>query len=678
MTTPPAGRNRLADAASPYLLQHADNPVDWMEWGPEAFARAQAENKPVLLSIGYAACHWCHVMAHESFEDPDIARLQNALFVSIKVDREERPDIDAIYMDALQLMGQPGGWPLTMFLTPNGQPFWGGTYFPPHAHWGRPGFPDVLRSVAAIYNSEPEKIAGNVEALRRGLARLGETATGEGVTLPLLDAVAGQLVARFDPIDGGIGTAPKFPNSPAFLLILRAGLRTGEPAYRNAIEVTLDHICQGGIYDHLGGGFARYSTDARWLVPHFEKMLYDNAQLVRLLTLAWQATGKDLYRARVGETVEWMLSEMRAPDGGFTASLDADSEGEEGKFYVWTRDEIDRQLGKADPLFCTVYDAGWAGNWDGKVILHRNHPEGGQRTEDEEGRLAVARAILFDARSERVRPGWDDKVLCDWNGLTIAALAEAGFVFAEPDWIEAAERAFAMVVARERGGRLPHAWRGERISAAGMLEDYAFMADAALGLYEVTGKPRYLASAKRWAATLESQFWDDEAGGYYQTADDAETLIVRAKSATDSAVPSGNGAMVSVLARLALATGDERYAETAERLTLAVSGDRDGQIFGLATLLNAAELAMSATEIVIVGMRGQADTEALLEQVRLAPLPNRWLTIVLPGATLPDTHPAAGKGTEDGAATAYVCRGQTCSAPVTDAALLRAVLLQHQ
>jgi uncharacterized protein YyaL (SSP411 family) len=674
VSSAPRARNRLAEAASPYLLQHADNPVDWMEWGPEAFARAQAENKPVLLSIGYAACHWCHVMAHESFEDPDIARLQNALFVSIKVDREERPDIDAIYMDALHLLGQQGGWPLTMFLTPNGQPFWGGTYFPPRAQWGRPGFPEVLRSVAAIYNSEPEKIAGNVEALRQGLARITETASGQGISLAVLDEVARQLVTRFDLDDGGIGTAPKFPNCPAFALILRASLRTGDAVYREAVEVTLDHICQGGIYDHLGGGFARYSTDQRWLVPHFEKMLYDNAQLVSLLTLAWQATGKALYAERVRETVAWMLREMRAPDGGFTASLDADSEGEEGKFYVWTRDEIDRLLGKADSLFCDVYDAGWVGNWEGKIVLHRNHPQGALRGAEEEARLEAARSVLFQARASRVRPAWDDKVLADWNGLAIAALAEAGLVFAEPGWIEAAERAFAMVVARESGGRLPHAWRGDRVSAGGMLEDYALMSDGAMALYQATGKPRYLAAAKRWAATLDVHFWDQNAGGYFQTADDAETLIVRAKSAADGAVPSGNGAMIGVLAKLALATGDGRYAERAEALAKAVSGALDRNAFGLATLLNGAEMAIGATEIVILGARGAPDAEALLDEVRRRAIPTRWLTLVPHGARLPEDHPAAGKTTTGGRATAYLCRGQVCSAPVTEAETLGALL----
>jgi uncharacterized protein YyaL (SSP411 family) len=669
-----SARNRLAKAASPYLLQHADNPVDWMEWGEEAFARARAEDKPILLSIGYAACHWCHVMAHESFENPGIAAIQNRYFVSIKVDREERPDIDAIYMNALHLLGQQGGWPLTMFLTPDGDPFWGGTYFPPKARWGRPGFPDVLRSVAAAFAQEPDKVTGNVSAIRDGLARIGQSAPGGPITPLMIDEVARQLLAAFDLDHGGIGEAPKFPNAAAFELILRAWLRTGDAQYREAIEVTLDNICQGGIYDHLGGGFARYSTDAFWLVPHFEKMLYDNAQLVRLLTLAWQASGKPLYEQRIRETVAWIFREMLAPDGGFTASLDADSEGEEGKFYVWDRAEIDRLLGKADTLFADVYDVSWSGNWEGKCILHRNHPGGAERDPADETSLAAMRIRLLGARSRRVRPGWDDKVLADWNGLMIAALAEAGFALDEPEWIARAERAYAMVVARESDGRLAHAWRGDRVSAAGMLEDYALMGDGALALYEVTGKPAYLAAAKRWVRALEEHFRDPDADGYFQTADDAETLIVRPKSIADNAVPSGNGAMVSVLTRLALATGDGDYADRAEALMRALSGGVERNYFSLATLLNGAERAMNPIEIVIVGDYDADDTRALLDVVRVAPLPNRWLTLARPNAPLPRDHPAAGKGQIDGIATAYVCRGQVCSAPVVDARALRALL----
>jgi len=670
-------RNRLANASSPYLLQHAGNPVDWMEWGDEAFARARAENKPVLLSIGYAACHWCHVMAHESFEDPEIAAIQNDLFVSIKVDREERPDIDVVYQNALALMGQQGGWPLTMFLTPEGEPFWGGTYFPPDSRWGRPGFSDVLRAIADTYQREPDKVRGNVAALRQGLEKIAETTAGSPVTLPLIDAVAARLVKEFDPLQGGIGSAPKFPHGPVFELVLRAWLRNGDELAHDAVLTTLDHICQGGIYDHVGGGFARYSTDAAWLVPHFEKMLYDNAQLIGLLTLAWQVTGKPLYRQRVYETVEWAFREMIAADGGFASSLDADSEGEEGKFYVWTKDEVDRLLGDGAALFDRVYDVSAEGNWEEKVILHRNHP-GGIATEDQEARLAPMRDILLAGRAGRVRPGWDDKVLADWNGLMIAALAEAGFVFGEAGWIDAARRAFRAVTAHEADGHLAHSWRNGRVSAQGLLEDYALMATGALKLFEVTGDGDYLAAAERWTALLDGHFLDERAGGYFQGADKGETLIVRAKSAADHAVPSGNGAMVGVLARLALATGDSDYADQAEALVTTFSGGVERNFFPLATLLNGAEFAIGATEIVIVGDRDGADTAALLEIVRRTPLPDRWLTIVAPGHALPEGHPAAGKGRIDGRATAFVCRDRTCSPAVTDPDRLAALLARKE
>ena len=670
--TAPA-RNRLAQASSPYLLQHASNPVDWMEWGAGAFDRAKAEGKPVLLSIGYAACHWCHVMAHESFEDPEIAALQNALFVSIKVDREERPDIDVVYQNALALTGQQGGWPLTMFLTPEGEPFWGGTYFPPTSRWGRPGFPDVLRAIADTYRREGEKVAQNAAALRNGLERIAETTAGGPVSLELLDAVAARLVREFDPYQGGIGQAPKFPHCPVFELVLRAWLRTGDEACRDAVVTTLDHICQGGIYDHVGGGFARYSTDAAWLVPHFEKMLYDNAQLIGLLTLAWQATGLPLYRERVAETVDWMFREMLAEDKAFASSLDADSEGEEGKFYVWDRAEIDALLDDRASLFDRVYAVTAEGNWEDKAILHRNHPGTGASQAEEEA-LRADRAVLLAARAKRVRPGWDDKTLADWNGLAIQALAEAGFVFGQAAWIDAAERAFRAVTKHEADGHLAHSWRHGRVSAQGLLEDYAQMAAAALKLYEATGNADYLAAAERWVAVLDGHFWDDKAGGYWQRPEEGEKLVVRAKSAADHAVPAGNGTMVGVLERLALATGDSDYDQRAEALVATFSGAVERNFFSLATLLNGAEFALRATEIVILGDRGAADTEALLDVVRRMPLPDRWLTVVRPGHALPEGHPAEGKTQSSGVATAYVCRARVCSAPVTTAEELETIL----
>src|SRR5437588_1393500 len=406
-------RNRLGEETSPYLLQHKDNPVHWQPWAPETLAAAKAEDKPILLSVGYAACHWCHVMAHESFENPAIAAQMNDRFINIKVDREERPDLDAIYQNALALMGEQGGWPLTMFLTPEGEPFWGGTYYPPEPRWGRPGFPQVLDAISTAYKQDRDNVMKNVVALREALKRLEQPQAGESVAPELLNQIAERLLREVDPLNGGIGHAPKFPQCGIFELLWRAWKRTRREPYREAVIRTLTTISQGGIYDHLGGGFARYSTDARWLVPHFEKMLYDNAELTSLLTLVWQDNKRPLYRERIDETLCWVNREMVAPGGGFASSLDADSEHEEGKFYVWSEIEIDQVLGQRAALFKRFYDVTAEGNWEEKNILNRSTaPE--PADEETERELATCRALLLQAREHRVRPAWDDKVLADW------------------------------------------------------------------------------------------------------------------------------------------------------------------------------------------------------------------------------------------------------------------------
>jgi uncharacterized protein YyaL (SSP411 family) len=456
--------NRLSAETSPYLLQHKDNPVDWWAWGEAALAEAKSTDRPILLSVGYAACHWCHVMAHESFEHPEIAALMNRLYVNIKVDREERPDLDAIYQQALALLGQQGGWPLTMFLTPEGRPFWGGTYFPPASRWGRPGFADVLTTLAETYAKEPDKVRKNVDGLREAMARLASPQAGGAISMAITDQIAQRLLEEVDLQQGGIGQAPKFPQVPLFQLFWRAWKRTRDPRFKDAVTITLTRMSQGGIYDHLGGGFARYSVDANWLVPHFEKMLYDNAELMGLLTLVWQETRDPLYAARVGEIVGWLEREMlaapnEAGDRAFAASLDADSEGEEGKFYVWSEAEIDSVLGAESAFFKQRYDVSAHGNWEETNILNRSqHPA--LLDEAGEARLAASREKLLAARAARVRPGWDDKVLADWNGLMIAALAEAAMAFERPEWLELAARAFRFIRAiMMRDGRLFHAWR---------------------------------------------------------------------------------------------------------------------------------------------------------------------------------------------------------------------------
>src|SRR5437868_1229541 len=456
-------RNRLGEETSPYLLQHKDNPVQWQAWGPDALAAAKAEDKPILLSIGYAACHWCHVMAHESFENPAIAAQMNERFINIKVDREQRPGLDAIYQNALALMGEQGGWPLTMFLTPEGEPFWGGTYYPPEPRWGRPGFPQVLDAISTAYKQDRDNVMKNVVALREALKRLAQPQAGEDVAPELFNQIAERLLREVDPLNGGIGTAPKFPQCGIFELLWRAWKRTGRGPYREAVERTLTTISQGGIYDHLGGGYSRYATDTHWLVPHFEKMLYDNAELVSLLTLVWQETRDPLYAQRVAETVGWLTREMTHPEGGFYSSLDADSEHEEGKFYVWSEAEIDAVLGDRAALFKRYYDVTAEGNWEGHNIPNRlNMPALAEAATEAE--LAQCRESLLAARAPRVRPGLDDKILADWNGLSIARVAEAGLAFDRAGWIALATRAFAFIHGKMTGedGRLRHSWREGR------------------------------------------------------------------------------------------------------------------------------------------------------------------------------------------------------------------------
>jgi uncharacterized protein len=657
-------RNRLGDETSPYLLQHKDNPVHWQAWGEEALAAAKAQDRPILLSIGYAACHWCHVMAHESFENPGIAALMNDLYINIKVDREERPDLDAIYQHALALLGEHGGWPLTMFLSPDGEPFWGGTYFPPEPRWGRPGFAQVLQGVAQTYRGEPEKITKNVVALREALSSLGKPQAGEGIDPALFDRVAERLLREVDPLNGGIGTAPKFPQCGIFELLWHGWKRTRQPPYRDAVLRTLTAICQGGIYDHLGGGFARYAVDARWLVPHFEKMLYDNAELIDLLTLVWQEVRDPLYAQRVAETIGWLEREMVATSGGFASSLDADSEHEEGRFYVWSEAEIDAALGDAAAEFKEFYDVAPAGNWEGHTILNRlQHLESADAAI--ETRLALSREKLFALRAPRVRPGLDDKILADWNGLMIAALAQAGLVFARSDWLSLAERAFAFVETEMAApeGRLFHSWREGRARHPATVDDYANLCRAALALHEATQNERYLACARAWVATLDRHYWDVEGSGYFFAADDTPDLIARAKTAADAAVPAGNGTLVGVLTRLAILTGNAAYRERADAIIRAFAGEVARNFFPLATLINNAELAYKPVQIVLVGAPDDPGLAQLRRAVYAVSLSRRVVQEIAPADSLPPSHPAYGKTQVEGKATAYICEGPVCSAP---------------
>ena len=667
--------NRLGQETSPYLLQHQHNPVHWQAWSAETLALAKQTGRPVLLSVGYAACHWCHVMAHESFENAEIAALMNEYFVNVKVDREERPDVDHLYQQALMMMGRRGGWPLTMFLTPDGQPFWGGTYFPPFARGGRPGFAEVLQTIAELWRNRANAIEHNVKELGAGLASLSETTPGEPISSDLVEAISEQLEQRLDRVDGGFGAAPKFPQATSLDFLWRAWKRTGRDSLRQGVLLTLDHISQGGVYDHLGGGFARYSTDDQWLVPHFEKMLYDNAQLIELLTEVWQDERRELYRLRVTETIQWITREMRAPGGGFASSLDADSEGEEGKFYAWSEAEIREALDVRAPFFERAYGVDRQGNWErGKSVLNRL---GSIELLDEEteGALARDRAVLFSLREGRVRPARDDKVLADWNGLTIAAIAKASCVFERLDWLDVAIEAFDFVkgAMTTDDGRLLHSWREGRARHSAVLDDYAAMCRAALALHEATGGPSYLECGRRWVEQVE-QHYRDRSGGYFFTADDAEALIARAKIAEDSALPSGNGMMLQVLAQLYHLTGESIYLERAEGIANAFSGTIRQRLLGYSALLNGMEALREAMQIVVIGEADGADTAALKRVIYGVSRPGRVLNVVAPGADLPRAHPAFGKTLLDHRATAYVCRGTVCSPPIVDPEALAAAL----
>ena len=666
-------RNNLDRETSPYLLQHKDNPVHWQAWSPETLTAAQQENKPILLSVGYAACHWCHVMAHESFEDDGTAALMNELFVNIKVDREERPDLDTIYQTALALLGQPGGWPLTMFLTPAGEPFWGGTYFPPAARYGRPGFADVLKKLAAVYREQPQQVAQNVTALREALGKLAAPQGGDAIPLTAIAQAGEQLLPEVDPVHGGIGQAPKFPQTPVLELMWRGWKRSNVAQLRDAVTLTLTRMSQGGIYDHVGGGFARYSVDAEWLVPHFEKMLYDNAQLIDLLTLVWQETKAPLFRARIEETVGWVLREMRAaPDAqgrrGFASSLDADSEHEEGKFYVWDEAEIDAALGADAPRFKSIYDVMPGGNWEGRNILNRiAHPE--LRDGATEAALAANRATLFALREKRVRPGWDDKVLADWNGLMIAALVHAGIVLDEPSWLEIAGRAFDFIVRHMTiGQRLGHSWRGGKLLFPGLASDFAAMIRAGLALFEATGEPHYLEQCVAWQTELDGHYVDPDTGIYFLSADDSGDLLLRPQPTQDDATPNPNSVAAQNLVRLSILAGDNRWLAKADRLIESILAGAERNLFGHIAMLNALDLRLRGAEIVVTGAKSGLATAALK-----LPFVDR---VVLQLNTVSGSHAAREKipAAPDGAA--FICMGERCSLPVHDASALTARLAE--
>jgi uncharacterized protein YyaL (SSP411 family) len=674
--------NRLANETSPYLLQHAHNPVEWYPWGDEAFERARREDKPVLLSIGYSACHWCHVMERECFDDPDIAALMNDLFVSIKVDREERPDVDDVYMKAVQLLIGRGGWPLTAFLTPDRRPFHGGTYFPPVDRHGMPGFPRVLRAVAEAYRDRRAEVVRATQDLMAGVATLDAAAPTATLDATLPTRAAEALVRHVDREHGGLGGAPKFPHTQALQLMLRQHVKTGRADLLEAVRLTCTRMAAGGMYDQIGGGFHRYSVDERWLVPHFEKMLYDNAQLPRLYLDAYQVTKDDDFRRVVTETLDYLLREMRDPQGGFYSATDADSEGEEGRFFVWAPAEVAAVVGPDDAaIVCRRLGITTEGNFEGHSIAHRAveiadiAAATGRTVDDVQAAIARGRERLYAARAKRVPPLRDEKVIVAWNALAISALADAGRVLDVPAYLDAAVAAvdFIWSSVRRADGRLLHVWARGSAKQLAFLDDHAFLAAACLDLYEATADRRHLERARELVATLERRFRDPD-GGYFFTPDDGETLITRNKSGADGALPSGNAVAAVVQLRLHTLTGEAVHLERAEGILRLYHGAAAEQPFAYATYLEALErLLETPVEVVIVGDPQLPDGRAMWDVVRQAYLPHR----VLVRARADDPSPLAvtrDRPARDGRATGYVCHRFTCSAPTTEPAELARLL----
>ncbi|MGO4387756.1 thioredoxin domain-containing protein [Microvirga sp. 2YAF29] len=663
--------NRLANASSPYLLQHKDNPVHWWEWGPDALAEAKRLNKPVLISIGYAACHWCHVMAHESFEDLGVAAVMNELYVNIKVDREERPDVDHVYMSALHLLGEQGGWPLTMFLTPEGEPFWGGTYFPKDPKFGRPGFTQVLQEISRLYHAEPERILKNRDALKQHLAKGTE---GDGGTLAPadLDRMGLRLTELIDPENGGLQGAPKFPNPPILEYLIRYVRRTGDIEARQRFLLTMERMALGGIRDHLGGGFARYSVDERWLVPHFEKMLYDNAQLLELYGLAYAETGRALFRDAAEGIVTWIEREMVTPEGAFASSLDADSEGEEGRFYVWSLSDIREVLGEDDAaFFAKVYDITGEGNFEGHNIPNRLIT--GEAPPPIEERLAIMRAKLLERRAGRVRPGLDDKVLADWNGLMIAALVRAVPLLDRPDWIGLAERAYRFIrQSMNRDGMLGHSWRGGSLIFPGFALDHAAMMRAALALFEATGDVSYLRDAQTWRDVLLAEFMIEDGGSLAMTARSADPLVVRPQPTHDEAVPNANGVFAEALVRLARITETQADHERAGEVLSQLLGIARSSPLGHTSILNALDLHLRGLTILVTGNKADALYDAALR----VPYLDRSTRRLQPGESVGPNHPASALASSSENAQALVCAGQRCSLPVTTSEALKVQVME--
>lgn len=679
--------NRLAQESSPYLLQHANNPVDWYPWGAEALAKAKAEDKPIFLSIGYSACHWCHVMEHESFEDERIAAMMNEQYINIKVDREERPDLDSIYMNAVVALTGHGGWPMSVFLTPEGVPFYGGTYFPPSPRYGMPSFEQVLTSIARIYHTQREDVTQNGVSL---LARIqgGIPLEAAGSLDPAVPELTLQALSRnFDHTHGGMSGSPKFPQPMTYDFLLRSYARNKRASTLKMVELTLHKMAQGGIYDQLGGGFHRYSVDAIWLVPHFEKMLYDNALLARLYLHAYQLTGKPFYRRITEETLDYVAREMTDPQGGFYSTQDADSEGEEGKFFLWTPDEVKAILGKEEgEAFCAAYDVKSGGNFEGKSILNIPTPLeqiAQQLNLSFETLLDIlqrGRARLFTEREKRIKPGRDEKILTAWNGMMLAAFAEAARVLGRADYLEIARRNAEFVLSTMlRDGRLFRTWKADSGSAKlmGYLEDYAFYADGLLALYQSSFEPRWFQAAQELMDVVLDHFPDREEGGFFDTADDHEQLVARPKDLQDNAIPCGNSITSRVLLALAAYTGQATYEEPAVKALSALQNPMSQYPGAFTYWLGSLEFALAPPkEVAVIGQFGGQDTQELLDTLQRPYRPNQVVAVAQTGQT--QGHPALveSRPMQNGSATAYVCQKFTCKQPVTTVAELERLLAE--
>ncbi|MDP3063316.1 MAG: thioredoxin domain-containing protein [Chloroflexota bacterium] len=679
--------NRLIGETSPYLREHAENPVDWYPWGEEALSRARQEDRPILLSIGYSACHWCHVMARECFEDQEIACLMNESFVNIKVDREERPDLDAIYMDAVQAMIGSGGWPLTVFLTPQGKPFYGGTYFPPQDRQNLPGFPRVLQGVAQAYKTRKGEVEASAARIIAHINRALELPRSvEPLAASVLSAAYLSLRSVFDAQNGGFGSAPKFPLSMDLEFLLRYHRRSGEGEALSLVERTLEGMAGGGLYDQIGGGFHRYSVDAGWLVPHFEKMLNDNALLSRLYLHAYQATGKPLYRRIAQETLDYVLRDMRGKEGGFCSAQDADSEGVEGKYYVWALDEVAGLLGKEDAGLVARY---WGmtehGNFEeGNVLRQAMDLEvlAGElqlAPEELETRIAAARARLLERRAERVAPHRDDKILLDGNGLMLASLAEAASVLGRDDYLkEAISTADFLMQALWGEGPLRHSYKDGQAKGDGYLRDYALLCEGLLALYQATFRQRWLRAALDAANAMLKRFWDEAHGGFYDTAHDQQPLVIRPRNVYDDALPSGSSAAAFVLLRLARLTDNSAYERAAASALRSVQGLMSRSPIGFGRWLCALDLYLAKPkEIAVVGRPGERATMSLMNAINQRYLPNEVLAGRDPDESDPVPVPLLqDRGMMGSRPTVYLCEGHVCRAPVTDPDALAALLDQ--